>query len=116
MLEPLCTRAADSALAASVGNEVFSILRRAGFEQHACPLEVLFVERRIMQNTLNVGQTFAIPVRNPGGFDKGAEILVPATIVHPAPVRTLKISTPDASTRGHRLGRIMHVHATGADG
>ena len=91
MLEPLGTGAADGALAAGFGNEVFPFLGRAGFEELTRPLQIFFVQRRIVQNALDVGQPFVIPVGNPGGLDKFAKVLVAAAIVHPATVRTLEL-------------------------
>ena len=97
MLEPLGTGAADGTLAAGFGNEVFPVLGCTGFEQLTRPLQIFFIERRIVQNALDVGQPFAIPVRNPSGLDKFAKVLVAAAIVHPATVRALELPAPDAS-------------------
>ena len=116
MCEPLGTGAADGALAPGCGNEVFPFLRRASFEQFAGPLLIFFIQRRIVQNALDVGQSCPIPVGNPGGLDKFAKVLVAAAIMHPATIGALEIPAPDAGARRHRLGRVMHVQATGADG
>src|SRR5262249_8841167 len=97
MLEPLGTGTADSALAASLGDEVFPILGAAGFEEFTCPLQIFFIQRRIVQNALDVSQSFAVPFSNPGSLDKFAKVLVTAAIMHPAAVRTLEIPAPDAS-------------------
>src|SRR5262249_44095095 len=99
MPEPLNTGAADGALAASLGNEIFPFLGRAGFEELTRPLQIFFIQRRIVQNALDVGQPFAAPVGNPSGLDKFAEVLVATAIVHPATVRTFELPTPDASPR-----------------
>src|SRR5262245_29108104 len=70
-----------------------------------------------MYDTFDVGEPLLIPVGDAGGHYELPEVLIPgAPKLHPAAVSTFKAAAPDAPWCGDDMGRIVHMHGTGADG
>src|ERR1700752_2077138 len=117
MLEPLRARAAYGALATGLGHEVFPFLGRARLEELTRSLQMFGEQIRVLHDAVDVGEPFLIPVGDASSHDEFPEILIPgAAKWYPAAGRTPKAAAPDAPRCGDDMGRIVHMHGTGADG
>ena len=90
---------------------------RSRLKELAGPLQMFGEQSRITHDTLDVSESFLIPVGDAGSRDEFPEILISrAPELHPLTVRTFKAAAPDTARCTNDMGRIMDLHGTGTNG